>query len=740
MMPGSINPYTNMNQRNVVDTAFLPDWMYYYPDFIHTNPLDIDVRKELEELDSVDSLKSAVSTWRDSQGFDSSDSWWIPFPPAVFDSGNKKRTSAMDSSAARHISINDFYIRDGLWKRLLQSRTPEQAKKRLIELSSFDKESVLICWLTAPEQEKPLFTEFFRRHELSDNYFGERAHWQGNMWETELHLSFYQLVGRKENDEFPSLEDIQDLITEKRLPNLSATLQGQGVMPVAMSLRFVGDLRDRYWTCHFLSSAIHGFKGLVDEYFRTSNLRKDQMYAEKQGQRKLLELIYVERFLGEVRRSIDEIITAFEKELDETLDPQSESLGFLHDHTSRPLKAMNLLSAVSQKLDSSISTIEQWEKREDTRALRSRWSLKDQERYGEKLREVTLRCKSNVQQLRMQQSRLKEQRRAAEQRQSDLVSWKSLQEARRSTQQADDVRLFTYVTIIFLPLSFSSSLFSMAGKPSGTTIAVMAPTTAVALTVTFLLLSNMKLVDRNWGFLINRLNTHTRKKMKDAATWSKILKDLEDMSNRESKAQGTEERLPAETRWYYILFWLSRTWRIPNDHVREGVRAWQSPHSRPFYVVVKVLAALFFFPVCVAMFVIEVLIMQIIDLLRLMWALACWLRRTGLRLSRTSQASSPQQSALDWFESPPRPILDLSRKLESAAVDSSEPKDIVTNDKQPEPQESPHLTPLPLARRRSFFEKLERKWNKLPRISNTLEKTVEDKSNNASKMRVEEVV
>ena len=111
-MPGLVNPSLRMSQRDVVDTEFMPDWMYYYPDFIHKGPLKIDIQNEIEQLDSVGSLKSAVATWKASQGFNSSDRPKFLIDPAVFDSGARARRNANDASVVRQIWMDDYYDRD----------------------------------------------------------------------------------------------------------------------------------------------------------------------------------------------------------------------------------------------------------------------------------------------------------------------------------------------------------------------------------------------------------------------------------------------------------------------------------------------------------------------------------------------------------------------------------------------------------------------------------------------------
>lgn len=60
---------------------------------------------------------------------------------------------------------------------------------------------------------------------------------------------------------------------------------------------------------------------------------------------------------------------------------------------------------------------------------------------------------------------------------------------------ADDIRLFTYVTVIFLPVGFATGIFSMSDTPSSHTLICMAITAVVALLVTVIALTNAKSLD-----------------------------------------------------------------------------------------------------------------------------------------------------------------------------------------------------------------------------------------------------
>ena len=720
MMPVSVNPSSRLNQNDINDTGFLPDWMYYYPDFIHKGHLDINVQEDVKELDSIMNLESAVVTWKKSGSFNRRYAWAIPFEPGVIDSGIKKRIAAGDSSDGRQIDIRRYYKGNDFWERLCEPRSPEKAKKRLIEVSSHDRESVLICWLTSTKTEKPLFMEFFRRHELSESFFGERASWLGNIWDTELHLGFYQLLNDRDHDRYTRFKTSEDQLPNQQVANASVTFHGREIVPVAISFRFVGDLRDRFWTCHFLSSVTHGYKNLIEEYY-TSTKTPHVVYSEKQGQRKLLELVYIERGLNEMRRSIDGILAAFKAELEapETQGEQEEDFELFHDQSSYPLKAGAKLGDILQQLNSSISVIEQWEKREDTRGFRSRWSQKDQDRHGERLSTLALKCRSNLQQLRAQQSRLREQRRIAEQRHNNLLGYKQLQEARTSTRSAEDVRLFTYVTIIFLPLSFSSSLFSMAGAPQGSTIYVMVPTTVIALVVTFLILANLKLMDRHWSSWMNKLDAYTQKHMQatdQSSRWSTISKELKASNQRRLVKQEIGKRLPAESKWYYFFFWLTFGFKTPKNLVRKGIQAKQAYDEQSInrlLLSTRLSAAVIFVPVSALIFLVHEVLVTIADVLHLTWVVTRLLatkisspptsppaeqttvEETTDTSKSTSSETSDDQSSIDSasrnenaaaagsvrtfvmaflrrLESPPRPVRDYIGKLSSEAKETQE--------------------------------------------------------------------
>ena len=533
--------------------------MYHYPSFIHKENLVLSTW-DLDRLSATKKLKPG-------------ETYYYPVVsnmPAIFDSGLKTRTNPEDAFPKRQRNFELYYDMASFRAQLLKPRTYDKAKKRLVELSSEDKDGASLYKLSSPAEEQPFLSDFFRRNDNLESFFGERADLTANLWETELHLGFYQLLDATGSQSRDHSRD---------MPSLSQNKRRRTVAPVALSFRFVGDLRNRLWSCLFLSSETIGFKGLVQNYYNSFET-KSELY-EKQGQRKNLELFYVERILHEMVTSVNEILNEFKDELAES--PKSQNFDFIHHYSGLRfhLDASEILQDVLQKLDLSIKVIEDWEKRDDTRGLRSRWSLKDDARYGKTLNHLTQRCKKHLRDLRMQHNQLGEQRKDADKWYSNLMSYKQLQEAHASTRLAEDVRLFTYVTIIFLPLSFSSSLFSMSDTPRAKTLAIMGPTTVIALALTILLLANMNLLNRNLRFWFEKAKHKTREKMaargemasskkSSLFDWKRVERELDEATQLQNTGMDTKERLPAESKWWYFYFWLCYCFRLPSALVRRS--------------------------------------------------------------------------------------------------------------------------------------------------------------------------
>ena len=645
-MPQQLATSSKPARRNVTDDSkFLPAWMYHHPAYLHEQPLKIDLEEAFKYIDGFIGLKTAIDKWKTSKGFSKSREPVI-FHPHVSDSGTKNHAGKDTALVQRRMDVEWYGTAANIYKRLIEPRTFDRAKKRLVELPSHSQETALICWLTAPEQEKPMFLEFLRRHGSSESFFGERVDWKANIWETELHLGFYQLIPEEQNKNYRSPHiDYHSQLRTRKMPSLSQDPSIFEITPCSISLRFVGDLRDRSWTCHFLSSAARdeGFTGILDDFTDAGVFenRLDELYRVKIGQRKVLEMTYVELVLDEMAQSCEGILAGLRRELDipETKDPQTESYEFIDSYSRLHSKAGEILRDVFGQLEVTVRTLEDWEKREDNRDLQSRWSEKDETRHGERLRNLGRKCKIGMQLLRRHKDRLEEYQKLAERRHSSLVNYMSLRTARTSSQSAEDVRLFTYVTIIFLPLSFSSSLFSMQGAPASNVVSVMVPTTGVALALTVFVLANMKSLDRNFNFLVYRINANARRKMQLSKhswgfPWNRISRELEESVQLQLKPEN-DKHLPAQSKWYYFLFWISHALKLPRLYVLETYRTWGNRKNTQVnildFIFRILLSIMLLTPASIFIFVAEFVIVTTNDFVQLLWKAFSRLKRTPLQ-------------------------------------------------------------------------------------------------------------
>ncbi|KAL9034934.1 MAG: hypothetical protein Q9180_005133 [Flavoplaca navasiana] len=417
------------------------------------------------------------------------------------------------------------------------------------------------------------------------------------------------------------------------------------------------------------------------------------------AQRKILEMAYTHRMLTEIARSCEEILGAFQKELNipETRDPESESYELTHNYSRLYSKTGKVLRDILKLLNLSVRTAEDWEKREDSRDIRSRWSQKDETRFGPKLVYIARKCKVSIQQVRFQRDLLEEQQKLAEQRHGNLINYMSLQTARTSSQSAEDVRLFTYVTIFFVPLSFSSSLFSMGGAPERSTISAMIPTTMIALAITILALANMKVLHRNLSFRMYQLNALARKKMgKSKASWgfswNKISRELGEAAVLRLAKQENEKHLTAQSSWWYIVFWISYALESIKIYMLEGFQLWDdqsNSHTNRVSSFVRVLLSIWLVAACALILIARTLTLSATDLLSLVWQVMCWLkgrmmgdshprveevhekgvsndaekpREVGRKSASIKSVDEPARPSrilgilLEWLQAPPRPL------------------------------------------------------------------------------------
>lgn len=315
----------------------------------------------------------------------------------------------------------------------------------------------------------------------------------------------------------------------------------------SMSYRFNGDLFDRYWTCHFIESCLpqHADDPLASSSpsspssswplpsqhgtmytcsspkpdssgcgecgpcsFLSKNDRKSVfaiLNEEKRGyktwwQRKALELLLLQRMLDKVFQNTGSILDEIEKSL---LNEEKEKT-LVHwelDMTRDSwLQLVDTLGTIEDDLTSTLESLRTWDDRAKNHGVeKPRWTLNDENKYRSSIRKKRTTIdgrRIDIQKQKQRavslQKRFKEAARRLQTRLKEEQKAKSDNEekkrAAREQQSERNIRWFTYVTIVFAPLSFAEGFYSMGGAPSNGLTRSLVSFSAVALLITVVLL------------------------------------------------------------------------------------------------------------------------------------------------------------------------------------------------------------------------------------------------------------
>ncbi|KAJ5291326.1 hypothetical protein N7478_000577 [Penicillium angulare] len=180
------------------------------------------------------------------------------------------------------------------WERLKKRRNITNSKKRLLWFAQPDLQVASLAFLASTDKEQIHMRSFLDRHASHSLFLENKAVRIRNVWETEFHCSFMQLVYRKGSKRTQAKNNRQTIDSHTHSPDCehgmefgewdpaSSEWSGKSskrsiedilrtrcpmVTPRAIhgwkdvalvrgsaSFRFVGDFFDRYWTCHFLES------------------------------------------------------------------------------------------------------------------------------------------------------------------------------------------------------------------------------------------------------------------------------------------------------------------------------------------------------------------------------------------------------------------------------------------------------------------------------------------------------
>ncbi|KAJ6002958.1 hypothetical protein N7451_005505 [Penicillium sp. IBT 35674x] len=462
---------------NIVDVP--EEWVYRYPDFLDFTPpetkQDFDAIQEeahgviqgtLEDRNFrriIENHETPSISTRASDCYATVDD---------IRRGRKQRKWSIEEKSVSSECLS--YI--DLWSRLRESRSAETSKKRLIYLRAPDFTVATLCYLASPELERVHMAQFFDRHsKVHANYFYDDTAAVVNSWVTEVHFRFFQLYKPREDETLPA-----DPHCVRQLKSQACGMFGNDtyLIDAVISFRIVGDFFDRYWTCHIVQNFADATELAkyppLDDY--------DRSQSANWQQRKVLELVLINRILRKVSSSIGLILRCIEQGPRLTTSDAGEkyfSRDSFEDRKPGELREIfQLLVILKNNITNLQGLIEQWNLRESSQGRsRPRWTRMDEQKYRKSIKQKLVHFEDHVREIKATAARIEFLIALVTNAQDAIRSKKSLKEA-------ENITLFTYVTVFFLPVGLAVSIFSMSNAPDHSVLVYMIATAAVALLIT----------------------------------------------------------------------------------------------------------------------------------------------------------------------------------------------------------------------------------------------------------------
>ncbi|KAH7309738.1 hypothetical protein B0I35DRAFT_85741 [Stachybotrys elegans] len=509
----------------------------------------------------------------------------------------------------------DLGSNDMLWTRHLEApRTVEKAKKRFVWLPQANLDTALICYLGSPEVEHGSMSLFFDRHVNYELYFFDDTTPHMNTWETEVHLSFYQILPR---DPAPPTK----LITPYEEP-----LPGHGggkIAKASVGFRIFGDFFDRYWTCHLIEHT--PAVGMASTFALPFD--ENETKGKAWAQRKVLELVLFERIIVKLVDSTREIYERMKTELGvregamSLVDLNSDDYFLSSGHWQQ---CQQTLQAVEDQLGHVSAVVAKWESREKDRGLeKPRWTRNDERKYRGDIKKRLSSSNSKIRDMQRLHADIRTLKELLTSRQDQIRNDLSL-------RGAENIRFFTYVTVVFLPLGFASSIFSMSEVPSGSLIGSMAVCATVAFMITVVALINAETLGnasskisrhiaqfsqliRGRSWLIQR-----RRKAKAKAARSEALGDSDTGELRVAHEPQPQNRDTHKTRWHARFWLIYLLVELPAQRVALAYGAMKE-HTWTWATCLNIMLALCLLPFCILVWLFRIAVYNATDLTRLLW-------------------------------------------------------------------------------------------------------------------------
>lgn len=472
-------PFNNLIDVSSIN-ALEDEWLYNYPQFFMIKDVDLEklANSSKDAAGGISDQELQLQHDPPAQKKYNPPSLSLETATFIADTPKQKHLGKREKRELQSVipqSLNNHELRD----KFKAPRTAAKAKKRFIWLPQANDETASLCWLISPEPERSAMRLFFDRHSRYEKHVWDDTTMVVNTWQTEVHLSFYELVATAR----PTTLGLPPL-SKDPFPGASK----QELRRASMGFRFDGDFFDRYWTCHYIEHTDARKKSLeLDFPFESSGI-----HAQKQWwQRKVLELHLLHRILKSATSSSLQILNEVRSELG--IGNSTISFSILDSDAYYSTKENwqrfeYILQAVDEDLTAVLRTLEKWDRREAERGQeKPRWTRNDERKYRgaiSKLQGSTEREMRDLESHRNNIRKLKE----------TLTTSREKIRDDRELHRNENIRYFTYVTVIFLPLGFASSFYSMNGAPQYNLMISLIKFSIAAFAVTVGLLASAKVI------------------------------------------------------------------------------------------------------------------------------------------------------------------------------------------------------------------------------------------------------
>jgi hypothetical protein len=469
-----LTPYGRIaDLSNIVDVP--EEWIYRQQDFLSFIPPADQPTLDLLQSEAPSEIKKAMEQYLFRNAIDRT---VTNVPPRgnchVSISDVRKDRKERKWSVEERSATYSILTYKELWFRLQKRRNAEYSKKRLIYLRSPDYIVASLCYVASPELERGNVAQFFDRHaKVHANWLYDDTAAVLNSWITEVHFRFFQVMSA-DVGEIPS----QEPTPIRQIKSQRCGISGDNayLVDAIISFRISGDFFDRYWTC-YVAQQFANPKDLESPLI--SDLLDQTAHWQ---QRKVLELILMNLVLEKVSTSTSLILRRIQRGAGNKTSDVEEKYFSKDSFEDRKLgelrECFQLLAILQDNIASLQSLIEQWNSRESSRGReRPRWTRSDEQKYRKLINQKTAQFED-------QNRRIKGIAATIEFLIVLVTNAQHAIRAEKSLREAENITLFTYVTVFFLPVGLAVSVFGMNGIPDRTTIVSMLVTAAVALLIT----------------------------------------------------------------------------------------------------------------------------------------------------------------------------------------------------------------------------------------------------------------